>query len=151
MSISLYHLVYQVIDVIYRDFVLALPPLHPQACLIRETLEKDIRLSYYDRIKTTLPDEFLSMIPSEPPGTAFKFQSVEHPLYESAIFLVEQLRLKVPAAEIEEKILPEVKKNAGEKGVPADEQEKLARELLVQCVLLLGSKSFSHVLNVVER
>ncbi|RUP49695.1 hypothetical protein BC936DRAFT_141787 [Jimgerdemannia flammicorona] len=133
------------------DFALTLPLLHPQACLIRETLEKDIRLSYFERIKTTLPDEFLSMIPGEPPGTAFKYQSEDHPLHGSAKLLLEQLRQKVPGAEIEERVLRDVKKKADEKGVSIPEQEDTAREVLVQCVLLLGSKSFSHVLNVVER
>ena len=31
------------------------------------------------------------------------------------------------------------------------EQDNVMRDILVQCVLMLGSKSFSHVLNVIER
>jgi len=34
---------------------------------------------------------------------------------------------------------------------PEAEQDNVMRDILVQCVLMLGSKSFSHVLNVIER
>jgi nuclear cap-binding protein subunit 1 len=61
------------------------------------------------------------------------------------------LRTKKTADEVRallDKYKEEVKASTG-----ADEQEQnqRVREMFVQCLLLVGSKSFSHILNVVER
>ena len=42
---------------------------------IRETLQKTIRLSYYDRIKDTLPESFKTspVFPSDPPSIIFAY------------------------------------------------------------------------------
>lgn len=69
MLISLLHIS------ISRTAVLELPDDHAQSVFIRETLEKTIRLSYYERIKEALPDEFQKFLPSEAPGPSWKFES----------------------------------------------------------------------------
>ncbi|CAG8487792.1 2780_t:CDS:10, partial [Acaulospora morrowiae] len=127
---------------------LQLDPLHPKVCFIRETLEKAVRYSYYDRIRTSIPDEFLVVFPSSEPSTNFRYEDKEHPLYNLSTNMISKLRTKSPNSEIQS-VLDEVGKNFPE--MPQLEREHSIRDLFTQCVLMLGSKSFSHVLNVIER
>ncbi|CAG8674702.1 15290_t:CDS:2, partial [Acaulospora morrowiae] len=103
---------------------------------------------YYDRIRTSIPDEFLVVFPSAEPSTNFRYEDKEHPLYNLSTNLISKLRTKSPNSEIQS-ILDEVGKNFPE--MPQLEREHSIRDLFTQCVLMLGSKSFSHVLNVIER
>ncbi|RHZ60069.1 hypothetical protein Glove_359g15 [Diversispora epigaea] len=128
--------------------VLQLDPSHPKICFIRETLEKTIRYSYYDRIRTSMPEEFLAIFPPSEPSINFRYEDSQHPLYNLSTNLINKLRAKSPNNEIKS-ILEEVGKNFPE--MPQLEQEQTIRDLFIQCVLMLGSKSFSHVLNVIER
>ncbi|KAI7866860.1 armadillo-type protein [Spinellus fusiger] len=130
--------------------VLALDPMHPQACFIRETLEKEIRLSYYERIKTTIPEEFAPLFPPVAPGPDFEYKEPSHPLHSQAKLVIESLRAKKTVEEVRE-ILNVFKEDQAKRGLDEQAQLNSVRVLFVQCLLLVGSKSFSHVLNVVER
>ncbi|KAG9298758.1 hypothetical protein G9A89_012826 [Geosiphon pyriformis] len=128
--------------------VLELDSLHPQVCFVREALEKSIRYSYYERIKSTLPEEFLVLYPSSEPSTNFRYEKPDHVLYDLSVTLVSQLRSKRPNDQIlttlqqARPFYPEIS---------VAEQDEIIRDLFLQCVLMVGSKSFSHVLNVIER
>ncbi|KAF9114720.1 Component of the cap-binding complex (CBC) [Mortierella sp. AM989] len=127
-----------------------LPSDHAQSVFIRETLEKTIRLSYYERIKESLPEEFQKFIPAETPGPAWKFESPEHPYHAMASAVLNSLRAKNSIDQIEQTL--ESMKNAPRlESLTPTEREDFIRELFTECVLMLGSKSFSHVLNVIER
>ncbi|CAG8720387.1 3359_t:CDS:10, partial [Cetraspora pellucida] len=130
------------------ETTLQLDPLHPKVCFIRETLEKTIRYSYYDRIRSTIPEEFLVLFPTAEPTTNFRYEDPDHYLNNFAASLISKLRNKSSNSEIQAH-LEEVGKNFPD--LPAKEKEQAIRDLFVQCVLMLGSKSFSHVLNVIER
>lgn len=56
-----------------RESSLQFDPLHPKVCFLRETFQKMVRYSYYERIKSTIPDEFSSIFPIEP-STSFKYE-----------------------------------------------------------------------------
>ena len=56
-----------------RESALQLDPLHPKMCFLQETFQKMVRYSYYERIKSTIPEEFSSVFPIEP-STNFKFE-----------------------------------------------------------------------------
>ncbi|KAI9492847.1 armadillo-type protein [Zychaea mexicana] len=129
---------------------LSLDPAHPKVCFIRETLEKDIRLSYYERIKSTVPEPFHALIPSQPPGPDFEYENGDHPLHDSAKEVINGMKSKKSSDDIQA-ILERFKEEQGSQGADGQEQTKLTHELFVQAMLLVGSKSFSHVLNVVER
>ncbi|KAF9128208.1 Component of the cap-binding complex (CBC) [Mortierella sp. 14UC] len=123
---------------------------HSQCVFIRETLEKAIRLSYFERIKEALPEEFQKFIPSEAPGPSWKFESPDHPYHAMASAVLNSLRAKNSIEQIEQTL--ESMKNAPRlESLTANEREDFIRELFTECVLMLGSKSFSHVLNVIER
>ncbi|KAF0552907.1 ARM repeat-containing protein [Gigaspora margarita] len=130
------------------ESTLQLDPMHPKVCFIRETLEKTIRYSYYDRIRSTIPEEFLILFPTAEPSTNFRYEDPDHRLNSFATSLISKLRNKSPNSEIQAH-LEEVGKSFPD--LPAKEKEQTIRDLFVQCVLMLGSKSFSHVLNVIER
>ncbi|KAF9932161.1 Component of the cap-binding complex (CBC) [Mortierella alpina] len=129
---------------------LEVPADHPQAVFIRETLEKTIRLSYYERIKEAIPEDFHKFMPEEAPGPTWKFESPEHPYHAMASAVLNSLRAKNSIEQIEQTL--ESMKNAPRlEDLTANEREDFIRELFTECVLMLGSKSFSHVLNVIER
>lgn len=124
---------------------------HPQVCFIRETLEKETRLSYYERIKSIIPAEFHPLIPATAPGPDFEYKDVNNPLHAKAAILIEALRTKKSVEDVRD-ILQNFRKTQAEHlgGQPEDYVQQ-SRQLFVQCLLLVGSKSFSHILNVVER
>ncbi|RCH93239.1 Component of the cap-binding complex (CBC), partial [Rhizopus stolonifer] len=124
--------------------VLTLDPNHPQVCFVRETLEKVIRLSYYERIKSVLPAPFHALIPAAAPAPNFAFKDVNDPLHDKAKHLIECLRTKKTADEV--RVILD-----GYREEWQDESQQQMRHMFIQCLLLVGSKSFSHVLNVVER
>lgn len=130
--------------------VLTLDPNHPQACFIRETLEKEIRLSYYERIKSIIPEEFHALVPSAAPAPNFAYKDIKDPLHAQAKVVIESLRTKKTADEVRT-ILDKYKEEVRTTGVDEQEQNQRVREMFVQCLLLVGSKSFSHILNVIER
>ncbi|KAF8922856.1 Component of the cap-binding complex (CBC), partial [Dissophora ornata] len=130
--------------------VLELPLDHAQCIFIRETLEKTIRLSYFERIKEALPQEFQKFMPSEAPGPTWKFESPEHPYHAMASAVLNSLRAKNSIEQIEQ-TLDSMKNAPRLESLTPLERDDFIRELFTECVLMLGSKSFSHVLNVIER
>ncbi|KAI8607521.1 armadillo-type protein [Chytriomyces sp. MP71] len=146
---------------------------------VRETLEREVRLAYYDRIAGTLPENFVShgaVFPTQAPGPNFAYG----PGFKSADYfgrgeidndldvLVERLARQLSAkmeygsvVMILEDILTHRKNAQGMSEMVVDgvaarasdawETDPVVRDLVVQNVLFLGTKSFSHLLNVVER
>jgi MIF4G like len=45
---------------------LSLPNNDPKKVFLRETLEKEVRLSYVERIQRTLPEEYACVLPGKP-------------------------------------------------------------------------------------
>lgn len=123
-------------------------------------LDLETRLSYHERIKSTLPEEYLSssagVFPSEAPAPDFTYEAEGPSPYQSAASdVLGLMRSKATSGEIKE-LLEKLKTDfvAGEVGdEPIDEEaaERRARDILFQCILVIGSRSFSHYLNVLER
>ncbi|KAJ8664019.1 hypothetical protein O0I10_000297 [Lichtheimia ornata] len=129
------------------DSVLSLEPSHPQVCFIRETIGKLIHLSYYERIKSIIPENLHGLVPPTAPAPSFAYQSAEHPQHEAAREVISTLRAKKSTDDVQA-LLDRIKE---QHSTDAQEQERFMQELFTQCMLFVGSKSFSHVLNVVER
>ncbi|CAO3616959.1 unnamed protein product [Cunninghamella echinulata] len=129
---------------------LTFEPLHPQVCFIRETLEKEIRLSYYERIKTSLPENFTSLIPTQTPGPNYGYADANNPLYLPAKQIVDHLRAKKSVEEVRES-LEKIKQDLGNQGMDEKKQLSTVHDLFIQSLLHVGAKSFSHILNVIER
>ncbi|ORX59900.1 ARM repeat-containing protein [Piromyces finnis] len=149
----------------WKDWIpiLEKDPLSGQYVFIRETLEKCIRLSYYDRIKPLLPQEFTEsdIFSKTAPCTNYKYQNNDfgdQTLYEYAQEIYNAFRSKTPPQEINvilEKINNYVSEKNKNNSMDVDEQEldpeSIVLEIVIQSAMMVGSKSFSHILNVVER
>lgn len=139
---------------------MTLPATHPKKIFIARVLDLETRLSYHERIKSTLPEDYLSssagVFPSEAPAPDFTYEAEGPSSYQSAASEVLNLmRSKATSSEIKE-ALDRLKAEfiAGEIGdEPIDEEaaERRARDILFQCILVIGSRSFSHYLNILER
>eukprot|EP01117_Protostelium_nocturnum_P005259 TRINITY_DN1911_c0_g2_i2.p1 TRINITY_DN1911_c0_g2~~TRINITY_DN1911_c0_g2_i2.p1 ORF type:complete len:832 (+),score=289.18 TRINITY_DN1911_c0_g2_i2:182-2677(+) len=121
------------------DFVLDEKEESIRVFFIKQTLEKMIRLSYHDRVKKSLPEEFHIYLPSI---VAAKFRYDEGEKSEDANHLYERVRLKEDSEELKTVL-------SGEQFSKYSEIERL--QLLAQSIFKFGSKSFSHVMNSLER
>ncbi|ORZ00493.1 armadillo-type protein [Syncephalastrum racemosum] len=127
--------------------VLTLDPKHPQVCFVRETLDKMTRLSYYERIKESIPPSFAPIFPAAEPAPVFEYQDPAHPFHQAAQEVVAALRSKRTVDDLRA-TLDRIGESAGDdKHAQAD----LVHKVFLQSLLFVGSKSFSHALNVVER
>ncbi|GAK67578.1 uncharacterized protein PAN0_019c5806 [Moesziomyces antarcticus] len=124
---------------------------------IRRIVELEVRLAYYDRIKQTLPAEIAQLaMADEEPGAVFTYAGAEHPYHAAATALLSSIRAKASADVILadfESFKASIISQMPEDGMVGsmEEAEVVVRDLVVQCVLQVGSRSFSHLLNIVER
>jgi hypothetical protein len=58
----------------HRDYILSNKEETPRVYFIKEAIEKCIRLSYFERIQKTLPEDFQSFLPNKP-APNFKYDS----------------------------------------------------------------------------
>ncbi|KAI9135877.1 MIF4G like-domain-containing protein [Paraphysoderma sedebokerense] len=131
------------------DFALNDNPNSQRKFFIKTTLEKCIRLAYYDRIKQSLPESFHGFIPTSEPSSNYRYIAASPAISEQFVSfandLTANMRQKNAPEEIE-KMLNEFIQNIGGEGI-----RQQTNDLLIQAALNLGSKSFSHTLNVLER
>lgn len=132
---------------------------HPQKVFIARVLELETRLSYYDRIKATLPDTYLAssaVFPKIAPSPDFTYEAEGTSAYVAQAAEIQRLmRSRATIDEVKE-LLEGYKKDfvEGEIGdliLSEENAEKLKRDLVTQVVLVIGSRSFSHFLNILER
>lgn len=136
---------------------------HPAKSVARRIVELENRLAYYDRIKSTLPEEVAnSVLRPEEPTPCFTYEAEDHPYHSRAAALSASLRARATApvilAELEsmkrelivaDSSIPE-EDSVGKVRTEA-EAEIVVRDIVIQSVLNIGSRSFSHFLNIVER
>ncbi|KAJ2156788.1 Nuclear cap-binding protein subunit 1 [Coemansia sp. RSA 552] len=122
----------------------------PRRRFVEETLLRLIRLSYLDRVRAQLPEPCLGLVPAKAPSHNFKFtvQAMDERTREVSVAMGRCLKSKGTAEQALEILDTHY---AGWTDVDASERQRLAREMLVSHVLLLGSKTFSHMLNAIER
>jgi hypothetical protein len=107
--------------------------LHRRA-FIEEVILRLVRVSYHQRIAESLPTEFQSLLPPEPqPHFPFAAQT-------EAEELLARLRQREPPEQLRAWLEQE---NAGT-------GSSTRTELLVACLLHLGSKSLSHLINILD-
>jgi len=114
-----------------------------QYLFIKEALERAVRLSYFERIQRTIPEELHPLMPEKSaPNFAYSNESSE--FYASAKTLFTKMKSKESAEDLKSWLDDEV--YSSNKFLHSD---KIS--LIVNCLLLAGSKSFSHLLNFLER
>lgn len=117
---------------------LVLVPEHPKRAFMRRALEYEIRLAYYERIAKTLPEEMQeTVLPPEAPGPTFVYEDAAHPNYENAQAVLNLFRGRAKAEEVIAHL---------------DTLNPAASlDIAIQSLLHIGARSFSHLLNAIER
>ncbi|ORX97967.1 MIF4G like-domain-containing protein [Clohesyomyces aquaticus] len=126
-------------------------PLHPKKAFIIAALDKEIRLSFAKRIRTTVPKEYHPLIPAamdEDKSPDFKYENPQTPFSPEGVALLHQIRKKAPDSEIQETI-DKIHKQALEQGIV--DVLVPSTDAFVTAICRLGSKSLSHVLSCIER
>ncbi|KAG8900835.1 hypothetical protein FRB99_005740 [Tulasnella sp. 403] len=90
---------------VWKEWIpdLSLSRHHPRRRFIQRAIELEIRASYYDRIKETLPVEYhdpeATALPEEAPGANYDYSS-SHPLHDEAESLLTLVRNRSKADEV---------------------------------------------------
>ena len=148
----------------------SLSPQHPKRILMRRAIDYEIRLSYYDRIVKTLPEPMQNpdngLIPSEAPGPDFEYEdpgkihyiligrtatqslSANH-YHDAAQSVLDLIRGRSKAEDVMAHL--ESLKNSLETTDSDTNTDSIIRSIAVQSLLHIGSRSFSHFLNAIER
>jgi len=127
-----------------------LPSVDPKKAFINGALEKEIRLSFAQRIRGTLPEPYLPLVSeSQDKDTPdFKYDPVEAPYGKYARDIHRLLRGKAPEAEVQEQI-DSIEAEARANNV--SEPQLVSTDAYMTSICFLGSKSLSHVLSCIER
>lgn len=78
-------------------------------------------------------------------------RSAEHAHNAAASSFLRTIRSKAPISETEDELSAFQKSLESENNMTTEEAERVKRDLAVQTVLFVGSRSFSHFLNALER
>jgi nuclear cap-binding protein subunit 1 len=128
-----------------------LSPLHPQKAFILAALDKEMRLSFAKRIRSTLPDQMHALIPERldaDNSPDFKYDDPQTPYAAEGQTLLAQLRKKAPAEDMQVTI-DKIHEKALEQGIA--EVLVPSTDAFVTAICRLGAKSLSHVLSCIER
>lgn len=142
-----------------------LPWPHARRAFARRLAELEVRLAYYDRIKSTVPEALQpSLLPPEEPAPVFTYAAPSHPYHGRAMQLLNSLKAKASVQVIqadlssfEQSILapandvPDVDDDENGMVTSAALAEQIVRDMAMQTLLHAGSRSFSHLLNMIER
>ncbi|KAI4264227.1 MAG: hypothetical protein L6R42_000662 [Xanthoria sp. 1 TBL-2021] len=130
-----------------------LPLANPKKAFIVGALEKEIRLSFAQRIRGTLPEPYQALITEakEKDTPDFKYNSdhtTETPYAPQAREVLRLLRAKAPDPEIQVQ-LSSIESAASGLGVA--EPLVPSTDAYMTAICFIGSKSLSHVLSCIER
>ncbi|KAF7354888.1 Nuclear cap-binding protein subunit 1 [Mycena sanguinolenta] len=142
---------------VWKEWIpdLALDIQHPKRAFMRRALEFEIRLSYHDRILKTLPAEMQApeghTIGEQAPGPDFEYDDPAKPYHDAAQSVLNLFRGRAEAKDVIShletlKVTLETSDDGGIVNADA-----LIRNIAIQSLLHIGSRSFSHLLNAIER
>uniref|UniRef100_A0A804J218 ABH1 n=1 Tax=Musa acuminata subsp. malaccensis TaxID=214687 RepID=A0A804J218_MUSAM len=120
-----------------------LPIWAPQRVFVQEVLEREVRLSYWDKIKQSIENapELEELLPPKS-VSSFKYNSEEDHGYTLSKEFREMVRGRKTAGEITSWV---------EENIIQIHGSKFAIEVVIQTLLDIGSKSFTHLITVLER
>ncbi|KAF9480787.1 cap binding protein 80-PB [Pholiota conissans] len=141
---------------VWKEWVpdLTLPVQHPRRAFMRRAVEFEIRLAYHDRILKTLPESMQKpeayIIAREAPGPAYEYDDPANPHYEAAQAVLNLFRGRAKAEDVIAHLdtLKSTLETSEDGHVNVD---SIIRSIVVQSLLHIGSRSFSHFLNAIER
>lgn len=126
-----------------------LPALHPLKAFITGALDKEIRLSFAQRIKNTVPDEYKSLVGPEKEIDVpeFKYKNDDVPFASQGREIASLLKKKEPDETIQP-LIEDIQNGAVDQGL---DPLVTSTDVFMTAVLAVGSKSLSHVLACIER
>ncbi|KAL4325107.1 hypothetical protein GQ457_11G018930 [Hibiscus cannabinus] len=129
-------------------YVLDLPKWAPQRVFVQEILEREVRLSYWDKIKQSIENApaLEELLPPKG-GPNFKYSGVDgQEKTEQEQALSAELSNKVKGRQSASDIIVWIEENV----YPTHGLE-VTLSVVVQTLLDIGSKSFTHLITVLER
>ncbi|KAL2816383.1 MIF4G like-domain-containing protein [Aspergillus cavernicola] len=129
---------------------LELPTVHPRIAFIHGALDKEIRLSFAQRIRGTLPDPYQEFISEgkEKDTPDFKYMLDTTPYANEGAEIMQLIRRKASDEEIQPRITA-IEEQAAALGVKSPILP--STDAFVTAICFVGSKSLSHVLSCIER
>ncbi|TQB72855.1 hypothetical protein MPDQ_006417 [Monascus purpureus] len=127
-----------------------LPAVHPRMAFITGAIDKEIRLSFAQRIKGTLPDPYQPLISEgkEKDTPDFKYSLETTPYAKEGSEIMQLIRRKAANDEIQPLIVA-IEEQAKSLGV--EDPMLPSTDAFVTSICFVGSKSLSHVLSCIER
>lgn len=137
----------------WADDMADLSAAHPKRVFVERTLELEVRLSYYERIRGTVDDSLLEhgVMPADAPGPRYMFTDDTVPNAAFAKRIEQAIRTREEPDTVADDLRSFRSQLIDEDGVDGSEADRLMREVVTQAMLYIGSRSLSHFLNVVER
>ncbi|KAF9526316.1 MIF4G like-domain-containing protein [Crepidotus variabilis] len=139
---------------VWKEWIpdLSLTVQHPRRAFMRRAIEFEVRLAYHDRILKTLPETMqvpdAYVIAETAPSPAYEYEDPATPHHDAAQAVLNLLRGR---ARVEDVITHlEALKGTLETNDEAN-VDSLVRSVVVHSLLHIGSRSFSHFLNAIER
>ncbi|KAL5360333.1 MIF4G like-domain-containing protein [Aspergillus floccosus] len=129
---------------------LELPAVHPRMAFITGALDKEIRLSFAQRIRGTLPDPYQDLITEgkEKDTPDLKYSSDNTPYAKEGMEIMQLIRKKASDEEIQP-FITAIEEQAKSLGV--EDPLLPSTDAFVTAICFVGSKSLSHVLSCIER
>ncbi|KAJ5902477.1 hypothetical protein N7495_003005 [Penicillium taxi] len=129
---------------------LDLPTIHPKMAFILGALDKEIRLSFAQRIKGTIPEPYLPLITEgkEKDTPDFKYSVETTPYSKEGQEIMLLIRKKASDEELQP-LIDAIEQQAQSAG--AKDPKVVSTDALVTSICFVGSKSLSHVLSCIER
>ncbi|KAI2623356.1 MIF4G like-domain-containing protein [Hypoxylon sp. NC1633] len=126
-----------------------LPEMHPRKALILGALDKEIRLSFAQRIKGTLPEPYQTLITPEKEldTPEFKYNNDHTPFAAEGREIAALLKRKAPDEEIQP-VIDRIHSAALDQSI---DPLVSSTDVFTTAVCWVGSKSLSHVLACIER
>ncbi|KAI0346958.1 hypothetical protein BDW22DRAFT_476190 [Trametopsis cervina] len=140
---------------VWKEWVpdLALSTQHPKRVFMRRAVDHEMRLSYHDRIVKTLPepmqDPDAEVVAAEAPGPDFEYDDPANHYHDAAQSVLNLIRGRTKAEDVIVHL--ETLKNSLETTDNDMNIDSIVRSIAVQSLLHIGSRSFSHFLNAIER
>ncbi|KAJ4054917.1 Nuclear cap-binding protein subunit 1 [Fusarium oxysporum] len=126
-----------------------LPDAHPSKWFLKGALDKEVRLSFAQRIQKTLPEPYLPLVGPEKEKDVpdFKFQNSGTPFSKEGQEIASLLRRKAPDEEFQP-LFESIQTQASEQSL---DPIVASTDVFMTAVCWVGSKSLSHVLACIDR
>lgn len=135
----------------WKDDV-GLPELHPRKVFIQQLIQKEVRLSYPQRVKETLPEELVQFVPKAPEEPIFKFLEPESQYQNEVHKLISLLREGNKKEDIDV-LLQEISQTVAgtEEANDKNDPTKTVVDIVMSTVCYLGNRSISHAESWISR